>query len=286
MYEKMTFEDWNRAVNPKVIGSWNLHELLPKGMDFFIMASSISGILGQTTQLNYAAGNTYQDSLARFRVSNGEKAVSLDLGILTVGGLLGENPDLMERLTRTGCYIPISEEEILCMFDYFCDPTVEIRNTRDAQIIVGIKNPLEVQEQGHDVLDTMRQPLWSQMFVSPGKLVTSSGPIAERAHVTLMEQAGSLEEISTIATSALSDRLSRMLAMPKDGLNVEEPLHVNGVDSLSAVDLRNWITKAFGVDVPVFDLLGDNSIDVIGKVIANKWQEVRVNGESNLSSRR
>ena len=56
IYEKMSFEDWIMTVNPKVQASWNLHTVLPKGLDFFVMISSISGILGHVSQVNYGAG--------------------------------------------------------------------------------------------------------------------------------------------------------------------------------------------------------------------------------------
>lgn len=78
--EKMTFDDWKLSVEPKVHGSWNLHTLLPQGMDFFICLSSISGIVGSGGQANYAAANTYMDAFVRYRIMRGEKATSLDLG--------------------------------------------------------------------------------------------------------------------------------------------------------------------------------------------------------------
>ena len=39
------------------VGSWNLHELMPRDLDFFIMLSSLAGILGNRGQSNYRAGN-------------------------------------------------------------------------------------------------------------------------------------------------------------------------------------------------------------------------------------
>ena len=40
IFERMTFEDWKASVNPNVRGSSNLHKILPKGMEFFIMLLS------------------------------------------------------------------------------------------------------------------------------------------------------------------------------------------------------------------------------------------------------
>lgn len=64
IFERMTFEDWKASVDPKVRGSWNLHTNLPKGMDFFILLSSLCGIVGKETTANYDAGNSCMDALA------------------------------------------------------------------------------------------------------------------------------------------------------------------------------------------------------------------------------
>ncbi|TVY91693.1 Reducing polyketide synthase [Lachnellula willkommii] len=92
IFTRTTFEDWTTGLGPKVQGSWNLHKVLPRNMDFFIFLSSLSGIIGRETQASYSAGNTCMDALAQYRVSLGEKAVAIDLGILEDEGMLAENP--------------------------------------------------------------------------------------------------------------------------------------------------------------------------------------------------
>lgn len=84
----MEFRGWKASIDPKVRASWNLHVELPKGLDFFVMISSIMGILGTRSLSAYNAGNTYQDALARMRVSQNERAVALDLGAVVDGGYL------------------------------------------------------------------------------------------------------------------------------------------------------------------------------------------------------
>lgn len=50
LYEKMSVDDLRITVGPKVHGTWNLHELLPKDMDFFVMLSSLAGVMGHRGQ--------------------------------------------------------------------------------------------------------------------------------------------------------------------------------------------------------------------------------------------
>lgn len=271
MYENMSFEDWKVAVDPKVKGSWNLHELLPTGMDFFILTSSITGIMGQATQINYAAGNTYQDALAKYRISVGEKAVSLDLGILLTGGLLSQSKDLVDRLVARNLYSPIPESEILALFDYFCNPSLDLAEL-PAQVVTGIVRPSLNDSKAADFPAAFHQPFWSQTLSATAQTIETEQSTEEETNVrSALAQASSLAEAGDIVTNALAEQFCRMLLISKSKLNVEEPLHAAGADSLSAVDLRNWIMKKFAVDMPVFDILGDMSVIALGNVIAKEW---------------
>ena len=98
----MTVQDFRDALQPKVQRTWNLHKHLPKGMDFFVILSSVGGVFGNRSQSNYAAGNTYQDALARHRVSLGEKCISIDLGMILSIGFAAERPELLDLLKAAG----------------------------------------------------------------------------------------------------------------------------------------------------------------------------------------
>lgn len=87
----MTFEQWTRSVKPKVQGSRNLlNNLSPTDNPFFLLFSSISGIMGNGAQANYAAGNTFEDALAHYaRVHCGiRSATSLDVGVVIDSGAI------------------------------------------------------------------------------------------------------------------------------------------------------------------------------------------------------
>ncbi|KAL9582994.1 MAG: hypothetical protein Q9212_002975 [Teloschistes hypoglaucus] len=64
--EQMTAKNFQAAVKPKVHGTLNLSEAFENPyLDFFIMLSSVSNILGSRSQSNYAAGNAFQDDPTR-----------------------------------------------------------------------------------------------------------------------------------------------------------------------------------------------------------------------------
>jgi NAD(P)-dependent dehydrogenase (short-subunit alcohol dehydrogenase family) len=50
--ENLAFDEWSDVIRSKVDGTRNLHDILPKDLDFFIMLSSLSGVLGHPGQAN------------------------------------------------------------------------------------------------------------------------------------------------------------------------------------------------------------------------------------------
>lgn len=115
IFENMTHSDWVAATGPKIQGSWNMHELLPSSLDFFIMLSSTSGIIGNPGQANYAAGNTFQNGLALYRRRKGLKATSIDLSAVAGIGYLAENSAAYEQ-RKTLMKMTIKEDEIHHIF--------------------------------------------------------------------------------------------------------------------------------------------------------------------------
>ncbi|KAK0729937.1 hypothetical protein B0H67DRAFT_677874 [Lasiosphaeris hirsuta] len=101
-YLNMQHEDWVFASKVKTVGSWNLHQALPRDMDFFLFLSSAAGVIGNRGQSNYAAGNAFQDALAHHRTARGMYTVSLDLGPIIGAGMVGQ--EMMDLLRSVGYF--------------------------------------------------------------------------------------------------------------------------------------------------------------------------------------
>jgi hypothetical protein len=125
----MTWENFKAAILPKVKGLWNLHTTLPKMMDFFIMLSSICGIIGNRGQSNYAAGNVYQDTLAHYRHRQGLPATTLDLGsIMSVG--------FIAKSVNSFAMDAIREDEFHALLEYHIDPRNSTQTPLRSQVAI------------------------------------------------------------------------------------------------------------------------------------------------------
>ncbi|MER6127374.1 type I polyketide synthase [Streptomyces sp. NPDC001795] len=77
-----TWETFETVFQPKVYGTWLLHEaakLFPD-LDFFVCYSSAAAVLGGATQSNYAAANSFMDHLMHWRAAHGLPALSVNWG--------------------------------------------------------------------------------------------------------------------------------------------------------------------------------------------------------------
>ncbi|KAI1371682.1 putative polyketide synthase [Hypoxylon crocopeplum] len=281
IFQKMEFHHWKASIDSKVRGSWNLHAALPKDLDFFILTSSVMGILGTGSLAAYNAGNTYQDALARYRVSLGYRAASLDLGGILDEGYLAENGRSMVGLQRDRKHEMMWMAEVYALLDIYCNPGNTLSSKPvSCQPIVGIR-PSAYWKHIEEVPFTIGQPFWGHMHHIP---LPSSSDGAEDSqdaadavgHKRAMDTAarltaaGSLAEAAEVISQALAQRISAVLGTAEDRLDLQKPMHSYGIDSLSAIDLRNWIGKVFDVDMPVFEILGGATLASAGMTIARK----------------
>lgn len=79
--DNQSWEKFQATYNPKVDGSWNLHDLTKdKLLEHFVMFSSIAAVLGSPGQVNHSASNSFEDTLARHRRSIGLTATTVNWG--------------------------------------------------------------------------------------------------------------------------------------------------------------------------------------------------------------
>ena len=260
LFENMTLKTFNAAIKPKVDGSWNLHKLLPRDLEFFILLSSACGITGVRGQANYASGNTYQDALARHRIRNGQKAVSIDLGMIVSSGYVADRPQVLEGMKRLG-YPPLHEAELLSLLEYHCDPALPLLSPLKCQVIIGLETPASLRAQNIEEVYWMNRSQFRAMHQMDSTSNTARGDAEDTTENTvLLSGAKSVADAAKIISESLVKKLSRILSMPQEDIDSSRPMHVVGVDSLVAVEVRNWFGKELNTEIMIFEILGNNSI--------------------------
>ena len=239
-FEEMEYEAWAATAQPKIQGSWNLHSLMPKDLDFFVMLASISGIIGNGSQSNYAAGNTFQDGLAHWRRAQGLPACSLDLTMMSGIGWVAENVEMAEDFKADFMRLAMVPEELFRVFESAITGYQEGNHRMPPQLITGagtggIGQQMEHFKTGAHFEDAKGSYLarLDVQGVSADAADTAVEVRGQLIVVTSLEQAGELVE------GALTAKLGKSLNMAAEDLDTTKPAHSYGVDSLMAIEVRN-----------------------------------------------
>ncbi|KAL7808235.1 polyketide synthase [Trichoderma gracile] len=273
VFSNMTFEDWDTAIKPKTVGSWNMyHSISAAGHDpFHIFLASSSGIIGNRGQANYAAGNCFQDSFARHLRQQGKHAVALDLGPVLGAGMLAENEDILDTLRSNG-FFGIPHEDFLTVVKHAITGEMEPGEPIPPQVTVAVgTGGMNAQINAADPYWT-RTALYSYLNlvdIAPPDLL-AGGDASKKGMKAMLAAAASFDEVSAIISDGLAVMLAKAMNMLPFEIDMKKSLNAYGVDSLVAVTIRNWILNNCGVQVSVFDILSDLSIADMATMIAEK----------------
>ncbi len=265
-FEGMSHDTWQAATAPKVQGSWNMHKLLPDDLDFYIGLSSAAGIAGGRGQANYAAGNTFIDALMRHRVAQGQNGTTLDLGVFFDVGFMTESTDLQARWQGREV-AAVTEADLFALLDCFC-ATVDgkLKHKVPFQAALGISG--FVGDKSSECY--FRKPMLKSLALE-ADLENDDGQGTQRIDLkAALGKASSLPEAAGIINEAMLRKLATTLSLSLDELDANTPLHAYGVDSLVAVELRNWFAKEVHADLAIFDILGGATTTTASALAASK----------------
>ena len=160
LFADMDLKTMEQVLRPKVDGTNNLNELFEdKSLDFFILFSSLSCVIGNEGQSNYSAANMYMTALAAQRKKNGLAASVMDIGrVVGVGYLRRGNVAVDERLARYGM-MAVSETDL---HHQFAEAVVAGRpgSDRDSELISGLAK-VEDDETDNDQMRWAANPVFS-----------------------------------------------------------------------------------------------------------------------------
>ncbi|KAG8169993.1 hypothetical protein KVR01_000738 [Diaporthe batatas] len=279
IFEKLSHEEWTSPLRPKVQGSWNLHEYFDhsRPLDFFILCASVSGIWGHASQSAYAAGNTYQDALAHYRRSGGLKATAVDLGIIQDVGMAAER-NFGTQFELWKKVIGIPAPVFLAFMKSLINSQLEEApgdDTVPAQVCLGVGSadawaahavdpPLYLNDSRFRAVNTTQ----AASTASAGTQQMRNGDTSSLAH--RLSQATTRKQAADIITEALVHKAAGILQIPTSEVDPFKALHEYGVDSLVAIEVRNWINSSMKANLALLEIMGGEPINEFATKIAQK----------------
>ncbi|XP_017261954.1 highly reducing polyketide synthase 40 [Kryptolebias marmoratus] len=226
---------FRKVLKPKVSGALNLHfATLHNKLDFFVCYSSISSFIGNASQCNYSAANSFLDTFCHYRRNLGLAGQSINWGPLNLGLLLNkghfqkflEAKGLMTMSVREvhetlkKCLLINRPQQVICKFNF-----------RNLNLHVLSQNVFLRERLSNLVEAVLKEEAQEEPKIH----------LSLSTHESLKMIIG---EILSVSAVELDDNSS---------------LSAIGIDSLLAMTLQNKIFQETGVNVPLVVLLDPNS---------------------------
>ncbi|WP_460110342.1 SDR family NAD(P)-dependent oxidoreductase [Streptomyces sp. YKOK-J1] len=229
---ELTPERLERVLRPKADGAAHLHRLTAgTPLDLFLLVSSAAGVVGSPGQGNYAAANVLLDQLAHHRRASGLPGLSLSFGAWAGEGLAAAHADL-DRMARLGHRALTPEQG---------RDLVALALRGHAPHLVGWVLDLP-RLRTTDAADTA---LWRTLLPAPRTGGAAGGALAGRL-ARLPEPERGERVLALVREEAARALGLRSAASVPAG----RPLRDLGMDSVTAVELRNRLAARLGVRLP------------------------------------
>jgi hypothetical protein len=224
----MTYRKWLRAFLPKTRGSRNLlAQLWPANEPFFILLSSITGVIGNNAQSNYASGNTFEDALAHHARNHlGIHATSIDVGLVsdsshfTSAGEFGDLHNYLHKYQHGWNGLQTTMEELRWALAAVMRGSTSNGCAIPAQFVLGLGNNL-IRQPGSTGFERDRK---FDLRVADGVQEMDTGGGAEESVGERLKDSTSLAEAAAAVEFSLRRQISASSGIPVDEVDAQRPL--------------------------------------------------------------
>ena len=243
-----------RVLGPKLLGGWNLHQATDgHDLDQFVLFSSLTSVFGHAGQANYASANAFLDSLAHYRRSLGMPAVAINWGHVGEVGYLSRRAELSSRLERQGVLAFTAEEAMRCLEHILQTDTIQQSVLRmDWTKWRGLGITGDVSPRFAHLLQGKPETFSDQQRQASAAEIRAAEPEPRRAMIA----------------NLIGAKAASLLGISQENLAWDQPLLSMGLDSLMAVEMRNWIESRLEIDFPISDLMRNEGLRQICETAA------------------
>jgi NAD(P)-dependent dehydrogenase (short-subunit alcohol dehydrogenase family)/acyl carrier protein len=229
-------QNWSRfatVLAAKVQGAWHLHQLTQRlPLDFFVLFSSDTSLLGNGGQANHAAANAFLDGLAHYRQAQGLVALSINWGAWAEIGAAAQR-NIAAQIERKGMGLITPEQGIAAL----------------AALLNRARTP-SIAQVGVTSID------WSK-FLPPAappspflryfkQKVTK--PVAKQ---TMQQQLHHAADPYALLTELTLDLVTQTLGWSSSAaVGVEQGFFELGMDSLMSLELRRRLQSSLDCELP------------------------------------
>lgn len=264
---EMDMTTYRLNTNAKIEGGWNLHRAtLDQPLDFLVLFSSVSTIIGTIQQSAYGAANAFLDGLAHHRRRIGLPATTINWGPWADVGMAADSGSDLD--SRGNLALPVRPALDL-MGELIAN------GTRQATVMIAdwpklIRSYEALRRTG------VAPPMFDDFKLSK-EVDENAKEEAKAFHAKLMSLTSKQRE--TELRTYLCNQISQIMGLEPDDLDVNQSLNTMGLDSLMAIELANKLQLTLQVALPMSIFIENPSVASLAKQSA-----IAIDGGVNDSS--
>lgn len=248
-----------KVLAAKVTGAEILDRLTRRlTLDYFILYSSATTVIGNPGQGAYVAANGFLEGLARARRQDGLPAVAVAWGAIEDVGILARSGSAtIGLLARSGVLGMTARNALNHLADAL--PHTGTRPDRAVVILASVN-----WSNAREHLPVLQSRSFGQlMHGTPASESGAKGKIRVR---DLIEQEGAAAASKQVLETILEE-IARILRLPRDDVSRNKPLMDIGLDSLMAVELGMGLEERFELEAPLSTSAGAMTVAELAEYI-------------------
>ncbi|CAG8024491.1 unnamed protein product [Penicillium nalgiovense] len=277
---QMSHEEWEAALAPKVAGTWNLHHAtLQHSLDFFIVFGSISGVCGNSGQANYAAATTFLEAFTRYRRQQGLPSSILHLGVVGDVGAASRNSRFLQRVHSSALHV-LHEAEVIDGLAAAINISSVSDSNANGVMAIGIAHTRRVADIPKEMFLGGRDARFS---IYPNLDSASAGVGGDQSsHANVLKALLAQIQADPSLTGKKETEVALLMELGRfishnltgqtqdqgpDSADDTEAMATMAVDSLMAIEVRNWLRRSLGVEIPTVEINRAGTLGGLVKVV-------------------
>lgn len=262
LFVNSTLEDWEIITTPRVKGAWNLHELMPDNLDFFVALSSFNGDTGNLGQAIYAGTAGFYNAFSQYRNSRGQYTVSIALPVVLDVGYVADNN--LSEILKESLGVAITMADIRAIFGgILLGPSSPFVYNGRAQTFMVYIDGQPVQNGGWKYFHPVHTKV--RLMSDRRRVKIASGGVDQ--HSASWTTA---EDPLIGLTEAMITKVSAMTMIEREEVLPDAPLTSYNLDSLVSVELRNWIRRETAVELTLSAIMQADSLRALATEILSQ----------------
>ena len=197
---------------------------------------------------------------------------SIDLTAVSDAGYLAENLERQKEVLENLGSETISEKEVLALVA--AAVTGRMSTNCNNHCITGLK----VAPEALGSLFWIHDAKFARLRTAAEAIAASSSLTSASAVVSLsasLKASKSVDMATHLICEALMAKVGAVLMVPREEMDASKTIKDYGLDSLNAIEIRNWITRELDASLQVLELLTSGNLKTLAETILKKSKRVK-----------